>query len=788
MKKKISIFLALIMFFSITIIPVKKAYALKSTYSSQTEFEEALKAEGISTKSFKRYLPVNLAYYNDPQIHRIIYGSVSDIPGSVQIYSKINGEPKYLGFSYDEQPCINPKYPPDVSPVGSAENWHYLIIDEADKSWKNGNLSDEQLKYNTTATFKPKYGATTLSAVKIGLNKVRLQNPATLLSEGSVEVKHNDGGLRWATFEIPAMTYDLNLSGKVISLKSDFKINSKDTGVEIPVDFKAQISGSNLKPSYIKRLEIKGTNVQINSDKTKDISNIYNQTSDCTSISTNRTINIPISDLHKGENTITINGKASYTSYFGDNGNVNLTPAQVKVTVLDDGSDSGVYISASTNPDQTVTGGVVPVKVIVSGGTSSSKAVKNMQLFSKKVNDSSWQNGHIETKNKKTSDTFTFDIYTNDKAFTQVFDVKIIVNYEDGSSETATATASTLFKKSGFTPPKDIPVSELNLPPIAFISAKSPVIMGDDVNITGRGSDPENDPLTYDWSVPDTGMNGYISDTGGTVWFDKTGYFDFFLTVTDIKQQSDTAYRTINVLPPIPKIQLETSGTLKENRKVVMDISKTYGGSKRYPIDWSKTKWKITPITSGVTENDIKSLDSFTGSQKLNLLFKKAGQYHVEISVTNTARYLGYKDIFIDIKPDLAPIADFYTEKTVIRDPKDQNYATMKIYDNSYSEDEDIIAKRVWMYAFDSNNDGDFDNEVWYVYDNGNWRKVGNNYSEAKKVDIDSINDGNKTEVKIRSNHVGVYQIELIVREEFGQETIKDFITVKDKRKDNTFN
>ncbi|MCX7884577.1 MAG: PKD domain-containing protein, partial [Caloramator sp.] len=339
-------------------------------------------------------------------------------------------------------------------------------------------------------------------------------------------------------------------------------------------------------------------------------------------------------------------------------------------------------------------------------------------------------------------------------------------------------------------PPQPPQPPQNNTPPVAEIFAPTVVVYGQNTYITGSGYDAEDseDKLTFTWNISPT---SYISNETGNpkrldLQFAQITEYTITLTVTDTGGLSDTAEAKIKVVPPYPAAILNKSGTFKENRKVVVDASNSYSGSPFASINWAKTKWELIPVSQGLTVDDIKTPDSLNGSQKLNLLFKKAGQYKIRCTIYNSWDSSSTAEIDIDIQPDLPPVADFNIISKVTRDPNDDNYATIEITDNSYSSD-DYIAKRIWLYAFDSNNDGNFDNEKWYVYDNGIWRLIANSYQELKKINIDNINDGNLKKVKIRSNHVGKYLVELIVREEFGQETIPELINSADKKRDETF-
>lgn len=330
-----------------------------------------------------------------------------------------------------------------------------------------------------------------------------------------------------------------------------------------------------------------------------------------------------------------------------------------------------------------------------------------------------------------------------------------------------------------------------NHPPECNIIAPSTVTLGDDVYIRGSASDPDGDTLGYEWNIyPGTYINVPVEEEQEDrlkVRFNEIKTYTVELYVTDFKGGSCTDSKDIKVLPPIPVVQIDPTGCLKENRKVTINAEKSYSGSSSCMMDWDKSEWVITPVTEGITSDCIKSASSYNGISKLDVLFKKAGKYKVKCTLYNSLGYSDYKEIEIDIVPDLPPIADFTLTKEVYRNPDDNNYATIGINDNSLSYDGDIIEKRVWIYCFDSDNDGNFDDEAIYVFNNGTWMLTGLRYNEISKLDINNINDGNRTQVDIKTKHVGKYMVELIVREKFGQATIEQFITIDDKKRGNTF-
>lgn len=344
-------------------------------------------------------------------------------------------------------------------------------------------------------------------------------------------------------------------------------------------------------------------------------------------------------------------------------------------------------------------------------------------------------------------------------------------------------------------------------PPTAHIFGMSSVVIGEDCSLYGYGSDPDNDIVSTSMSISPT-YNG--SNSGGTalVWFSTVGFYTATLTVVDSTGLSDTASMLVQALPAYPTAYIEKFGVEKENRKVTLDcFNFSNSGSKRFAIDWSKTQWELTPISTGLTQNEIKTSESYTGSKTINLLFKKPGQYKAKVTLYNTAGYSNSNEIILNIIKDELPIVNFnLNSNNLKRDPNDLSpsglaQATIKITDNSMTNDGDTIAKRGYVICFDTNNDGKFDNEQCYIYD---LDYVGNTlpftdslnahlkpiclYKDIKSIDINPINTGNKTSFELKTTNVGKFVFEEIAIEEFGQPTIDAFVNQYDRKVGNSFN
>ncbi|AIQ28000.1 hypothetical protein P40081_07260 [Paenibacillus sp. FSL P4-0081] len=299
-------------------------------------------------------------------------------------------------------------------------------------------------------------------------------------------------------------------------------------------------------------------------------------------------------------------------------------------------------------------------------------------------------------------------------------------------------------------------------PPIALISAPKTIKAGQEFEASGAGSyDPDGFIKSYYWDTPNA-IGELTDQPRGTLWYDKEhlGEQSLALTVLDDDSMAGSTSTEITVIEPVPNASIYAEGTLKQNRKVII---RSYSSSPtHYPLVDSKTKITITAV-SGCTNADIKYSGSLNDVPSKDVLFKKPGRYKATIYVENTLGLSANSEVSFDIVPDEKPFAYFTLPGSAYRNPADGNQATISIDDMSYSPDKDIVARRLWEYRYDSNNNGNFADESWVIFSNEN---------------LDHLN------FKVRD--VGQYQVRLTVFEEFGQPTIDEFVTQDDRQSNNS--
>jgi hypothetical protein len=326
----------------------------------------------------------------------------------------------------------------------------------------------------------------------------------------------------------------------------------------------------------------------------------------------------------------------------------------------------------------------------------------------------------------------------------------------------------------------------------------------DILNVTTILKDEEIDTLNVDWSIkmasesnPSIMVNDNINsrtdnildNNGGTIRFKDSGYYELIATVTDEIGQSYSFSDFIRVYP-LPTAVIKdsmayrgTPFTTKENRKYQLDgnssFANDYYGAELHPIDHTKDYWEIIPL-DGQNANEVIKVANGAGSlasdivsttkyQKSNnafqedLLFKLEGRYKVRYQITNTyGKKSPFAEQIINVVRDTNPIINFETVETTYRDPDDSNRAEMIAHNiTSSSDDDDIMTSHRIRYRYDSDNDGSFDDESW-----------------SSPITIDFTNK--RATVKV--NKVGKYQFEYFVKDEFGQETLSQFVTTADRR------
>ncbi|GMQ57128.1 hypothetical protein AN1V17_15230 [Vallitalea sediminicola] len=333
--------------------------------------------------------------------------------------------------------------------------------------------------------------------------------------------------------------------------------------------------------------------------------------------------------------------------------------------------------------------------------------------------------------------------------------ITIALTVTDSNGKTDTAMKDVVVKKKASPP--------TNWSPSVTLTGPNIVMQGDSLTLRISATDKEDGILKPTLSKPSClTLDSSPRNGENSAKFIQSGIFTVTAKATDSGGKSDSASIQIEVCPPKPLAIISEDGDYKIGQTVILDSSKSKAVSKTYPIDWTLTKWEITPLGS------LKQEDVFykkLNDKEIAFTSKKTGNVEISLTVTNTLGYSNTRTIQRTIVGDTPPKADFSLIKKVYRDKDNDKKAIVRAFDMSSSPDGDSITKRAWFYAFDSDNDGIFSDETWY-YNNGNtWvdskTSYGNIFSFA-----DTVETGNLTDVTVETKHVGRYKFELKVYEE----------------------
>ncbi|HYE81027.1 MAG TPA: PKD domain-containing protein [Clostridia bacterium] len=325
-------------------------------------------------------------------------------------------------------------------------------------------------------------------------------------------------------------------------------------------------------------------------------------------------------------------------------------------------------------------------------------------------------------------------------------------------------------------PPSD------NQSPCAVIRGPSEEKAGEDVRWNGSGSyDFDGEIVSYSWTFE--GATLVKNDNSRiTVYYPKTGEYEIELEVTDDEGDKGYDSEIITITKPYPTADIEISGTYKENRKVHIDGTGS-SSPDHYPIN--KYTWTFSDAANMKYQGTIGST-----TKEFDAIFKTARSYTSTLRVDNTYGLSDSASKSFTIVADQNPNVNFSVTTKLLRDPKDTNQALITISNLTTSPDSDPIKKTVVFYAYDSDNDGNFDEETWKYSTNGtSWQNVGLQYSQImSNFDIYNIAGGNPLNFTLKTNQVGKYKFEAMAIEDIrAAETIPALLVPSDYRRGDTF-
>jgi len=376
----------------------------------------------------------------------------------------------------------------------------------------------------------------------------------------------------------------------------------------------------------------------------------------------------------------------------------------------------------------------------------------------------------------KTSDTPSFQVFSTIQNPTKELDAEKTYTFRltvKNAAEQKSIEHYIIVKKG--TPP---PPPVTGKPPVAVITGPSERMAGVSIPFSGGSSfDPDGVIVEYIWSIP--GANITYTGNGDrniTAWYPEPGEYDLFLTVVDNDGMTGECMTSIRILPPVPTAAIDITGKLKENRKVTVSGSNS-SSPAYYPIN--KYTWTMTNGT------DARYTGTFGSDTSKDMILKKAQSYRFDLRVDNTYGLSDTETKTMAIVPDAAPVADFTMPKQVLRNKNDGGNATITVTNLSKSTDGDTIKKTVVFYAYDSNNDGNFDNETWYYSKDGTtWTASGLTYAQLNGLDLYNLaGAGNPANFILKTKNVGKYKFEAKTIEDIpAADTIPSLLSAADYR------
>jgi outer membrane protein OmpA-like peptidoglycan-associated protein/opacity protein-like surface antigen len=111
----------------------------------------------------------------------------------------------------------------------------------------------------------------------------------------------------------------------------------------------------------------------------------------------------------------------------------------------------------------------------------------------------------------------------------------------DASENNVEATLGLGLNFGGHHKVKEVEVAPVNQPPTASLACeRAELLPGETMSVTATASDPEGDPLTYDWSA----TAGHVAGNGATATFDFTGVTPPATSTITVKVSDNHAHTT----------------------------------------------------------------------------------------------------------------------------------------------------------------------------------------------------------------------------------------------------
>ncbi len=256
MKKVLLMFFIFMFLFN----PISFAYS--------ESFDLMIEVMGISIKNVHGKI-LNEEIFNKYSL--FVYGSPIDgysgqrwknVDGGLWNNGSNQGEYWILGENEEGYEVHNHKFPADIEPPTTPEQWRYAYIPDAQDSWLDQSkyMDDFQKEYMLNTNLMRNDVTYNITANQIGTDKVRLENYATWKTKGSVYTQRYDmNNQKWAAnFMVMPMAADASLEGY-----ADFpnglvyNLEENETSIIIPIDYGCEVTNLSdfAKPEHVKEIK-----------------------------------------------------------------------------------------------------------------------------------------------------------------------------------------------------------------------------------------------------------------------------------------------------------------------------------------------------------------------------------------------------------------------------------------------------------------------------------------------------------------------------------------------------
>ncbi len=696
------------------------------------------------------YANVNILYYYDKLVYtkssddRVTYFGREDYQ-YVEGGTDGKGEYRYLGYTRNGIGVTNSRYPnlPGTTDfLSTYDDKNYVTPPEADSSWQdiaslkpldkymlteapitidNRNTYFDMTVYDVYHNKNRQYVTNPIESAVDALKKYTIfQTPSTLRLQGSVRtVYENATGTKeyYRTlntspipFKEPTIKFEVDSSDLtddkiVFATTEETKTVTVHAIIEFP-DFDKYCLDGWVLSRYIESAEIsvlEQTKPATPNDVAKTITKSFD-------IELNRT------DYVSDDTTFNFKGSATVfaQNYFKDQFKpeaslsvpvvVNMGPVEPAFKIMYNGldyTDSELVFKDWQNFNLSL----VPDNQILSNNEIKSVVWRFNASPTSELKYGNNSVAYLMNASKKDS-----HLTGNTATFTMTVNMKYPFDYGEQKNIKKLVVTHTLdFVQNN--DPVIIPTS----PPVAKGRAKSQVRLGDEFNFSGAKSyDPDGTIVDYHFWGSNFEIVRMKNDSQGRgVFLGSTGSEEVHLRVKDNDNLTDTTDIDVEVIEAITA-RFQTDGQRKENRLLWLDASNSED-SKYYPIIDSGVSWSIDPL-EGQSPSSIVYKSGKIG-ERIGVMFKESGAYQVTLNISANCTYpdetgtqsdsVSYP---ITIQPDLPPVAGTAPMTLALRNPSDNNIASIQVADTSYSPDGDLITRQMY-YKYDSDNDGSYNDE-----------------------------------------------------------------------------